>query len=132
MTLPYRGLYRIRASTHLRALCANIATAHLQDIVCVCVRERERERERARARVRLCAIVCDCVRVGMCVCVYIFVCVYLWYARVYIYTTHHLLELRPIKLAGLGEVLARKSQTSVPQYICHKGDFTEFLPCHFR
>jgi hypothetical protein len=31
-----------------------------------------------------------------------------------IYTTHHLLELLPIKLAGLGEVLARNPQTSEP------------------
>ena len=99
--------------------------------VCVCVRERERARARACARAIVCVWVCVFV-CGMCVCVYIFVCVYLWYARVYIYTTHHLLELRPIKLAGLGEVLARKSQTSVSQYICHKGDFIEFLPCHFR
>jgi hypothetical protein len=141
MKLPYRGLYRIRASTHLRALCANIATAHLQDVVCVCVCVCVRAH--VCVHVCICACVCErergsghlralctkqqitqryCVRVGMCVCVCVcskilYLCVYIWYACVYIYTTHHLLELRPIKLAGLGEVLARNSQTSVPQYI---------------
>ncbi len=59
----YWGLYRIRASTHLRALCANIAKAHLQDIVCVCARAlacvRVRVRLRACMHVRICACVCE-------------------------------------------------------------------------
>jgi hypothetical protein len=59
-------------------------------------REREREKERKREREG------GRERESMCVCVY---------------TTHHLLEPLPIKLGGLGEVLAGKSQTSVLQYI---------------
>jgi hypothetical protein len=46
------------------------------------------------------------IYVCVCICIYI-----------YIYTHHHLLELHPIELAGLREVLARNSQKSVPKYI---------------
>ena len=142
MTLPYRGLYRIRASTHLRALCANIATAHLQDIVCVCERERERERARARAR----AIVCDCVRLCasgyvclcvVCVFVCISLCVYIFGMRECTYipriiSWNFALSNSPVLVRCLPEILKHQSPSISDIRNYQKGDFTEFLPCHFR
>ena len=78
--------------------------------MCVCVHAEEHENRHSSPEDIVCVCVCACV----CVCSKIYLCVCMYMVCVCIYTTHHPLELLPIKLAGLVEVLPEVPKRQCP------------------